>query len=147
MFWIAVTTVPVWGQTDQTAPAEPEITRKELLKSAYGSLWRLQRSIEKDGFYSSRVALNIWRSNALDAGIFKQAEYDEYKRQIYEKSIQSSLVCIETALANENFSDARKCLHTWKMHSQEIGTFDPDHYEEMRQHIEEKSAAAKAAKE
>jgi hypothetical protein len=147
MLCLAIAAASAWAQTEQPPAAEPEISRKELLNAAYGSLWRLQRSIERDGFYSARVALNIWRSNAIDAGIFKQSEYDEYKRQIYEKSIQSSLACIETAVANENFSDARRCLHTWKMHSQEIETFDPERFEEMQKQIEEKSKAEKTVSE
>ncbi|KPJ78292.1 MAG: hypothetical protein AMJ54_04175 [Deltaproteobacteria bacterium SG8_13] len=107
------------------------ITKKQLKTAAYNSLWRLKRSIERDGYYSSRVALNVWRSNAIDAGIFKQEEYDQYKRQIFEKSIESNLRCFERATEALNYTDANKCLLTWKLHSEEIGLFEPARYEEM----------------
>ena len=131
-----------WGQTAEIPPNETEVSRKQLLNAAYNSLWRLQRAIEKDGFTSARVALNVWRSNALDAGIFKQSQYDEFKQQIYEKSIQSSLTCIDNTIADENFNDAKRCLHTWKIHSEEIGTFDAQRYEELQKRIEDKSKEA-----
>ncbi len=111
------------------------ITEKHLKAAASNSLWRLKRSMEKDGYYSARVALNVWRSNAIDAGIFDQAEYDDYKKQIYEKSIRSNLQCYERSLQNENLTDARICLFTWKAHTQELGVFDPDHYEEMEKKL------------
>jgi hypothetical protein len=136
-----------WGQTADDPPAETEIGRKQLLNAAYNSLWRLQRAIERDGFSSARVALNVWRSNAMDAGIFKPSQYEDFKRQIYEKSIRSSLACIETAIVYENFSDARRCLHTWKIHSEEINRFERQRYEELQRLIEEKSKAAAEKKE
>lgn len=107
------------------------VTKKQLKTAAYNSLWRLKRSIERDGYYSSRVALNVWHSNAIDAGIFKQEEYDQYKQQIFEKSIASNERCFERAVEALNYTDANKCLLTWKMHSEEIGQFEPDRYEQM----------------
>ena len=119
------------------AQEEPQIqiTEKHLKAAANNSLWRLKRTMEKDGYYSARVALNVWRSNAIDAGIFDQAEYDAYKNQIYEKSIQSNLQCYERSLQNENLNDARICLFTWKAHSEELGVLDPDQYEEMKKKL------------
>ena len=104
--------------------------------AAYNSLWRLKRSMERDGYYSSRVALNVWRSNAIDAGIFKQEEYDQYKRQIYEKSIESNQRCFEMSVEAYNYTDANKCLLTWKLHTEEIGLFAPARYEEMQVRLE-----------
>ncbi len=112
------------------------ITKKQLKTAAYNSLWRLKRSMERDGYYSSRVALNVWRSNAMDAGIFKQEEYDQYKQQIFEKSIESNLGCFERSIEALNYNDANKCLLTWKLHSEEIGRFDPVLYEEMTAQLE-----------
>lgn len=112
------------------------ITKKQLKTAAYNSLWRLKRSIERDGYYSNRVALNVWRSNAIDAGIFKQEEYDQYKLQIYEKSIGSNQRCFERSIEALNYTDANKCLRTWKMHTEEIGRFDPVRYEEMAAQLE-----------
>ena len=116
------------------AQSTPELdaSPKQLKKAAYSSLWRLQRAIERDGYYSARVALNVWRSNAIDAGIFDQKKYDDFRRQIYEKSIQSNLDCFEKALADGNTNDAEICLYTWKIHSEAIDVFDQSRYEEMK---------------
>ena len=112
------------------------ITKKQLRTAAYNSLWRLKRSIERDGYYSSRVALNVWRSNAIDAGIFKQEEYDQYKQQIFDKSIESNQRCFERAVEAFNYTDANKCLLTWKLHSEEMERFEPDRYEEMQMRLQ-----------
>jgi hypothetical protein len=119
---------------DQTTP-KPPITEKQLKSAANSSLWRLKYAIDKEGFYAARIALNIWRSNALDAGVFDQADYDAYKEKIYDKSIRNSLQCFEYAIQHENVTDARICLHTWKAHSEEMGTFDAVLYEEMHKKI------------
>ena len=114
---------------------QPPITEKQLKAAANSSLWRLKYAIDKEGFYAARIALNIWRSNALDAGLFDQAEYDAYKKKIYDKSIRNSLQCFEYAIQHENVTDAKICLHTWKVHSEEMGTFDAAFYEEMLKKI------------
>ena len=57
---------------DQASP-QPPITEKQLKSAANNSLWRLKYAIDKEGFYAARIALNIWRSNALDAGVFDQS--------------------------------------------------------------------------
>ena len=113
---------PLYG----TEENDTQLTRKELKKAAYNSLWRLNRAIEKYGFYRANVALNVWRSNAIDAGIFDQAKYDAFKKQIYEKSIENSLKCIETSLENQNYTDAKICLHAWKLRTQALGTFNQE---------------------
>jgi hypothetical protein len=119
---------------EQTAQ-QPQITEKQLKSAANNSLWRLKYAIDKEGFYAARVALNVWRSDALDAGIFDQTEYDVYKKKIYDKSIRNSLQCFEYAIQHENVTDARICLHTWKTHSEEMGTFDAALYEEMHKKL------------
>jgi len=98
--------------------------------------------MEKDAFYSGHVALNVWRSTALDAGTFDQSQYDEFKNQLYEKSINDSLRCFEEFLLEEDFHNANFCLQTWRMHSKELGTYDQAEYEVFK----EKLADAKAAK-
>ncbi len=133
---IVICLLEVSALADTEKPQPTEITRKQLKIAAYNSLWRLKRAIERDGFYGARVALNVWRSNAIEAGLFKQAEYDEYNTQIIEKSIDNSLKCIEIAIQNENYTDAKICLHTWKMRTQELGTFDQARYDEMKKQVE-----------
>jgi hypothetical protein len=122
-----------WAQ--DAAPEKGPFTEKQQRLAAVNSLWRLKNAIEKDGFYSARVALNVWRSNAIDAGTFDPDEYQEYKRQIYEKSIKENLRCYEAALQSEDYTNARICLHSWKTHSLEIDEFDPVHFEEMQRRL------------
>ncbi len=114
---------------------DTQITPKQLKIAAYNSLWRLKRAIEKYGFYSASVALNVWRSNAIDAGIFDQTQYDAFKKQIYEKSIENSLKCIEISLENQNYTDAKICLHAWKLRTQALGTFNQDYYDQMKDRL------------
>lgn len=112
-----------------------EVTPKQLKVAAANSLWRLKHAIEKEGFYSARTALNVWRSNAEDAGTFDPAEYEEYKRLIYEKSIRNSLNCYQNAIQDENRVDARICLYTWKTRTEEMGIFDPELFEKMSRNL------------
>jgi len=127
--------VKAYGETEQV---EDDKARQKLLRrTANISLWRLKVVIERDGFYSARGALNIWRSNAKDAGTFDQNKFDEFKKQIYEKSVNSNLKCIEKCLMNENYTDAKICLYWWKTHSQVLDTFDPVKHDELKKLIEE----------
>ncbi|MBW1644057.1 MAG: hypothetical protein JRJ76_14590 [Deltaproteobacteria bacterium] len=138
IFFLAIALVlPVkaYGETEQV---ENDKARLKLLRrTANISLWRLKVVIERDGFYSARSALNIWRSNAKDAGTFDQSKFDEFKKQIYEKSVNSNLKCIEKCLMNENYTDAKICLYWWETHSQVLNTFDPVKHDELKKLIEE----------
>ena len=127
--------VKAYGETEQV---EDDKARQKLLrKTANISLWRLKIVIERDGFNSARAALNIWRSNAKDAGTFDQSKFDEFKKQIYEKSVNSNMKCIEKCMMNENYTDAEKCLYWWKAHSQVLDTFDIVEHDELKRMIEE----------
>jgi hypothetical protein len=133
---------PLASPQDNTEQSPDEIAIQQMLKrEAANAFRRLKRSMEKDGFYSGRVALNIWQSTAIDAGTFDQAQYDELKTQLYEKSVSDSLRCVEEALVEEDFYNANFCLQTWRMHSKELGTYDQDDYEVYLK----KMADAKAA--
>ena len=138
IFFLAIALVlPVkaYGETEQV---EDDKARQKLLRrTANISLWRLKVVIERDGFYSARSALNIWRSNAKDAGTFDQNKFDEFKKQIYEKSVNSNLKCIEKCLMNENYTDAKICFYWWKTHSHVLDTFDPVKHDELKKLIEE----------
>jgi len=74
---------------------------------------------------------------AIDAGNFDQAQYDEFKKRLYEKSINDSLKCYEEFIFGENFYDANICLQTWRMHSKEIGTYDKDQYEALKERLKQ----------
>ncbi len=138
------------SQDNNTGLSPEENDRQQMLeREAANALRRLKRSMEKDGFYSGRVALNIWQSTAKDAGNFDQAKYDEFKTQLYEKSVSDSLRCVEEALVEEDIYNANFCLQTWRMHSKELGTYDQDDYEVYLKKMADAKAAnaARRAKE
>ena len=143
LFFLLLSFAYPQNNTQQTK--DEKARKQELKREAALNLWRLKQSIEKDAFYAARVALNVWRSNAIDAGTFDQAQYDEFKEQLYEKSVMRSLECFEYFLEEQYFHDANMCLQTWKVHSQEIGLFDEDRYEAMKERL--KAARAKKAEE
>ena len=132
---------------DKTEQSPDETARQRMLKrEADNAFRRLKRSMEKDGFYSGRVALNIWRSTAMDAGTFDQTQYDEFKTQLYEKSVNDSLRCFEEFILEEDFFNANFCLQTWRMHSKELGTYDQAEYEASKERLAD-AKAAKAARQ
>jgi hypothetical protein len=132
---------------DKTEPSEEDKAHERILKQeAANAFYRLKNALEKDGFYSARIALNVWRSTAIEAGTFDLAQYDEFKRQLYEKSIHDSLRCFEESLLQDNFYDANICLQIWRMHAKEIGAFDQQAYEAFKKRLEE-ARAKKAAEE
>lgn len=119
-----------------------EKAKQRLLKrEAANALYRLKLRLAKEGFYSGRVALNVWRSTAIDAGTFDQEQYDEFKRQLYEKSINDSLKCFEDFILEEDYYDANICLQTWRMHSKELGTYDQAEYEALKKTLAEAKTA------
>jgi len=138
IFILAIVLVLPVQSYGETGPAEKDKARLKLLRrTANISLWRLKVVIERDGFYSARVALNIWRSNAEDAGTFDQKKFDTFKKQIYEKSVDTNLKCIEKCIMEENYKDAEICLYWWKTHSLVLDNFDPVKYDELKKIIED----------
>ncbi len=120
--------VPV-ATADQTQ--EQKARQKMLNLEAANALWRLKRALEKDGFYSGRVRLNVWRAAAIDAGKFDPKKYEEFKLQLYEKSLNDSLKCFEYYIEQNSHHDANMCLQTWKMRAKEIDRFDEPTYQEL----------------
>jgi len=142
---LALLMAPFAIPQDKNEQSPDEIARQKMLKrEAAVALQRLKRSMERDGFYSGRVALNVWQSTAMDAGTFDQTQYDEYKTQLYEKSVNDSLRCFEEALMEEDFYNANFCLQTWRMHSKELGTYDQDDYEVYLKKMADAKAASAA---
>lgn len=117
------------GASAEQAKAETAEQRTLNLEAA-NALWRLQYALKEEGFYSGRVRLNVWRAATIDAGKFDPAKYDEFKKQLYEKSVSESLKCFEYFVEQNSYHDANMCLQTWKMHASEIGTFDESVYQE-----------------
>ena len=136
----------VASSQDKAAQGPSVDVRQEMLKrEAANAFRRLKRSMEKDGFYSGRVALNVWRSAALDAGTFDQSQYEEIKQQLYERSVNDSMRCFEEFILEEDFFNANFCLQTWRMHSKEIGTYDQAEYDAFLEQLKD-AKAAKAAR-
>ena len=115
---------------------EEKARQKMLNLEAANALWRLKRSLEKDGFYSGRVRLNVWRAAAIEAGKFDPKKYEEFKLQLYEKSLNDSLKCIEYYTEENSYHDANMCLQTWKVHAEEIDRFDESTYQELVKRLE-----------
>ena len=133
---------------DKKSPSQEEKARQKMLKiEAANAFWRLKHSLEKDAFYNTRIRLNVWRSTATEAGTFDQAQYDQFKQQLYEKSVNDSMKCYEEFIFEENFYDANICLQTWRMHFKELGTYDKDKYEALKERLKQariKKATRKA---
>jgi len=123
---------------DKKSPSQEEKARQKMLKlEAANAFWRLKHSLEKDAFYNTRIRLNVWRSTAMEAGTFDQAQYDEFKQQLYENSVHDSMKCYEEFILEDNFYDANICLQTWRMHSKELGTYDKDTYEALKERLKQ----------
>lgn len=114
----------VWAEQTH----EEKERQRMLNLEAANALWRLKRALEKEGFYAGRVRLNVWRAAAMDAGKFDPQKYEEYKQQLFQKSVNDSLKCFEHYIEQNSPHDARMCLQTWKMHATEIDQFDEDTY-------------------
>jgi hypothetical protein len=139
--------VPIVSAEDESEQILDEAAKRRLLKQEVANaLFRLKRSLEKDGFYSGRIALNIWQSAAMDAGTFDQAQYDEFKRQLYEKSVNNSRRCFEEFLLENNFHDANICLQIWRIHSKELGTYSQEEYEVLKTRLADAKAGKTSAK-
>lgn len=137
-----------FGNAEDEKPlTQEEKARQKMLKlEAANALWRLKNSLEKDAFYSGRIRLNVWRSTAIEAGTFDQAQYDEFKEQLYVKSVNDSMKCYEEFILEEDFYNANICLQTWRMHSTELGTYDRTQYEALKEKLKQ-ARVAKAARE
>ena len=131
-----------YPQEDTRKELDHEAKEGMLKREAAGALRQFKFRLEKDGFYSGRVALNVWRSTAIDAGTFDQEKFNDFKRQLYEKAINDSMKCFEEFILEENFHDANVCLQTWRMHSKELGTYEQAEYEALKERL----ADAKTAK-
>ena len=116
-------------------PEKKSDQQKLLERYANDSLRRLKTAIQTGGFFYSRAALNIWKSNAVDAGIFDEALYNQYKRKIYEKSVNENLRWFEIFSIQKNYRDARTCLQLYKLHAEEINIFDEEKYEELKKRL------------
>ena len=120
-----------------SAPAAPSDSarQKELDRDAAINLSLAKKSIQDDAFYNARVALNVWKLSALDAGNFDLKLYEDLRQQLYEKSIRENLRCIDVAVAQRDAPEANMCLKIYRLHSQEINTFDPRRYEELKTRV------------
>ena len=114
----------------QTPPDE-EALQSERQKAVDQRRLRLEKAIEKDGFFSARVALNLWKREAQEAGLFDETTYDHYKRKLYNASIEQNRRCYEFFLLQGSFGNAEACLKIWRLHAEEIDRFNAGEYEAM----------------
>ena len=156
-YWLALDGTPAGGYGDwksgksekwtavtfsQLSPADQaEAARKfeaaKLKREAANALHRFKLRLEREGFYSGRVALNVWRSTALDAGTFDPEQYNDFKRQLYQKSIDDSMKCFEEYILEESYYDANICLQTWRMHAKELGAYEQAEYDALKKRLTE----------
>ena len=126
------------GQPSRTQPSVPSsevLRQRELERDAAVNLSLAKKSIQDDAFYSAKVALNVWRLSAIEAGNFDRKLYEDLRKQLYEKSIRDNLRCIDVAVAQRDAPDANLCLKIYRLHSQEIDAFDPKRYEELKARV------------
>jgi hypothetical protein len=120
------------GAPSVRQPQVDAVRQKELERDAAINLSLAKKSIQDDAFYNAKVALNVWRLSAIEAGNFDQKLHDALRKELYEKSIRDNLRCIESAIAQRNTVDADLCLKIYRLHSQEISVFDPKRYDELK---------------
>jgi hypothetical protein len=131
-FWVGFTLAQSSVSIAIAEETKEEKARQRMLnRETVNALWRLKKALKEDGFYSGRVRLNVWRVAAIEAGKFDPDKYAEFKKQLYEKSVNASLKCFEYFIEQNSHHDANMCLQTWKMHSKEIGLFDEPTYQEL----------------
>ncbi len=121
--------------SDTNAQIMPWQTEEHLQKSEAQSLAQLKKSLKEDGFSSAMGSLNVWRSNAKDAGTFDQAVYDDFRKQIYHKSIDNILKWFEACLKEGWVDEANFCCKIYSFKSNAIDSFDQMKYEEMGRRI------------
>lgn len=114
----------------QTPPSE-EALQLARQKAVDQRRLRLEKAIEKDGFFSARVALNLWKREAQGSGLFDQTTYDHYKLKLYNASIDQNRRCYDFFLLQGSFGNAEACLKIWRLHAKEIDRFNLDDYEAM----------------
>ena len=150
IFFLLLASV-AYSQDKPQKSLDQKAKERMLKREAANALYRFKLRLEKEGFYSGRVALNVWRSTAIDAGTFDPEQYDEFKRQLYEKSINDSMKCFEEYILEENYYDANICLQTWRMHAKELGSYEQSDYEALKQRLTEartvKASEAKTEEE
>ena len=123
------------GQTVRPAVPLDVVRQRELERDAAVNLSLAKKSIQEDAFYNAKVALNVWRLSALDAGNFDRKLYEDLRKQLYEKSIRDNLRCIDVSVAQRDAPEANLCLRIYRLHAQEINAFDPKRYEELRTRV------------
>jgi len=136
VLWAGAAAAQVQTPRPPATPLSPEIQRqRELERDSAVNLSLAKKSIQDDAFYNAKVALNVWKSSAIEAGNFDQKAYDELRKQLYDKSLRDNLRCIEVSIVHRDAQDANQCLKIYRLHATEIGSFDPKRYEELRERI------------
>ncbi|QTA89514.1 hypothetical protein [Desulfonema magnum] len=114
----------------------PWQTEEQLLKRSRDSFRRLQKAVRRDGFNSAICALNIWRSNSIDAGVFDQVKYDDFKKHIYKKSVAEILAWFKVCIREKWAKDADFWMRVYSVRSNTINAFDQALYDKMKASIQ-----------
>jgi hypothetical protein len=139
LFWI---TFPIQAIAETRTAAPTDARQKELEKMVRQAARHLEHTIKKEGFFSARVALNVWKSTALDAGLYDDTTYADYRHRIYTQSIKSNRAWFEGYIQDHNLQNASTCLEFWRLHSLELGTLDPAEYEELQKRLKQARKAS-----
>ncbi len=118
-----------------------------LRRRAASSLYRLKRAMKQDRYPSALAALNMWRSDALEAREFDEARYRDYKRGILEKSVANIVKWFDVCLKEKWIREAGYCRKVYRLHARAIDAFDPARYEEMGERIEKRKKEIEAEKQ
>ncbi len=117
--------------------AELQEPDQKLLAMAEKSFRLLKKAAVNDGFSSALAALNMWRSNAQDAGVFDQAVYEDFKKKIYQKSINDDILWFEKYVKEGWIDETIFMGKLYYYKSNVINVFDQAQYDYMKATIEE----------
>jgi hypothetical protein len=126
---------PAAGQEAKPKATPETLRQKELERDAAVNLSLAKKSIQDDAFYNAKVALNVWKISATEAGNFDRKLYEDLRKQLYDKSLRDNLRCIDVAVAHRDAVNANNCLRIYRLHAQEINAFDPKRYEDLRSRV------------
>lgn len=138
LFFGVLVTANAVGQEakPQAPPAAPDAARQRVLeRDAAINLSLAKKSIQEDAFYNAKVALNVWKISAIEAGNLDRKLYEDLRKILYEKSIRDNVRCIDVAVARRDSINANLCLKIYRLHAQEINAFDPTRFEDLRSRV------------
>ena len=133
---LTVLAVGLCAAAGSAKASAPEARQKELEKMVQQAQRHLEATIKEEGFFSARVALNVWKSTALDAGLYDDAQYNDFRHRSYKRSVTANRRWFESYLQERNFQNAATCLEFWRLHSHELGVLDEEQYKALKERLQ-----------